>query len=275
MRSDFVPDLIAKLEQAVAENPWNGRAHQAFGGLLEIIGHSDRALSHLVRATQLEPRHSFGWYELGAALLRRGRHMEARVAFERAVQILPEFVRAIYKLAVCYGIGGDWVAAYVAFDRVAVLYQKRELGAVALQHMREMRSADQRFAGWIRRAIDRSRGRNPPRPLDVRLVKLLQRGFAEESRKALDEAERTFEELRRQLPFETAGYGLVCQYLSDIYVVLNRHIDALTEALRARTVVLCANALITPMVRFAVDPGRFQDTDAFYHELLEKEFGVA
>jgi TolB-like protein len=62
--------------------------------------YADMAKDHLKRATEIEPQNVFAWTELGKVYGRMNKHVDARLAFEKALAADSSFVAARFGLAV-------------------------------------------------------------------------------------------------------------------------------------------------------------------------------
>lgn len=68
----------------------------------------EEAQKHLERATQIYPKYSEAWHELGLVLQHQARTAEARNAFQQALAADPVFVRPYFGLVGLAADGQDW-----------------------------------------------------------------------------------------------------------------------------------------------------------------------
>ncbi|MEO7414104.1 MAG: tetratricopeptide repeat protein [Opitutaceae bacterium] len=94
-QSGRLPEAIEHLERAVALRPDSFAAHTNLAvALAEVPVRAPDALAHYETALRIRPDDPQAHYNLGFALLSEGRNAEARIHFERALQIRAEFAAA-------------------------------------------------------------------------------------------------------------------------------------------------------------------------------------
>lgn len=93
-------DGIALLVDITAKAPTLTAAHVDLGIAWGRSGEPDKAEASLKRALELNPRHPVAWNELGVIERRRGKFAEARTAYEKALEVAPEFHFARLNLAI-------------------------------------------------------------------------------------------------------------------------------------------------------------------------------
>jgi tetratricopeptide (TPR) repeat protein len=107
--------------KAIELNPDCATAHQWYAELLGATRRWDEAVVEARRAVQLDPLSVAANDVLGTVLTCGGRHAEAILARERALEIVPDFAFAVLGLAKSYVLVGDYAAAAPLFDRLAEL----------------------------------------------------------------------------------------------------------------------------------------------------------
>ena len=90
--------------------------------LLELRGQSKAAIDDLRNLLRLAPTHKQGWYRLGHLLNITGRRQEAQAAFDRAIELDPEYVearwaRTMSTLPQAYDVGEEPNAFYAEFEQ--------------------------------------------------------------------------------------------------------------------------------------------------------------
>jgi choline-sulfatase len=79
----------AALDAALTLNPGLARAHNTLGVVAAEAGRTDEAVARWTRAVELDPREFDTLFNLGALLVREGRHLEARPYLERFAREAP------------------------------------------------------------------------------------------------------------------------------------------------------------------------------------------
>jgi tetratricopeptide (TPR) repeat protein len=77
----------AMYEQAIEHDPGQAEARYNLGNLLDDQGETERAIAELRRVCQLQPDFADAHYNLGLVLARVGGEAQARVAFERYLEL--------------------------------------------------------------------------------------------------------------------------------------------------------------------------------------------
>src|SRR6185295_274028 len=98
---------LPELRAAVAADPADAAAQDAFGVALGESGQTEAARAAFREAIRLDPRRSEFHFHLGAILDRLGRGPEAITAFESAWRLDPDSVDARYGLSVVLAKQGD------------------------------------------------------------------------------------------------------------------------------------------------------------------------
>jgi predicted O-linked N-acetylglucosamine transferase (SPINDLY family) len=115
-----VADALAHFERAIALDATFLDARFNRAQLLESRGQSKAALDEWRNIVRLAPAHKVAWYRLGHLLGVLGRRQEAIAAFERAIEIDPEYpearwARTMATLPQAYDVGEDPDAFYAEF----------------------------------------------------------------------------------------------------------------------------------------------------------------
>ncbi len=100
---DEAQEILREILQADPENVY---AHFCLGIILNHLGQLDEAARHFEAVTRIDPENSYGWYWLGNCLMATDRS-RAREAFQKAVELNPIFVPAIYGLAQLLMLSGQ------------------------------------------------------------------------------------------------------------------------------------------------------------------------
>jgi choline-sulfatase len=90
---------VTYLEQALEIEPTNMAAIYNLGVILDHMGHTEKAETTYRKALQLDPSHALSHNNLGSLLDRTGRKEEAEREFRLALQAKPDHVEAKYNLA--------------------------------------------------------------------------------------------------------------------------------------------------------------------------------
>ena len=80
-------------------------------------GRISLGLSSLRQAVEIEPRNSLYRNAVGAVLLNIGRHADAQVEFQKAVELDPTYADAYHNLGSAYAEQAKWDDAIVAYRR--------------------------------------------------------------------------------------------------------------------------------------------------------------
>jgi protein O-GlcNAc transferase len=109
------------LERALRLRPGMAALHYNLGNALLRRGRLDEALPRFDAALRLEPGLALAHNNRGSTLRRLGRLPEARAAFERAVALDPTLATARSNLGVALATRGDWSAALVHLEEAVRL----------------------------------------------------------------------------------------------------------------------------------------------------------
>jgi tetratricopeptide (TPR) repeat protein len=114
-------DAIATMRRALAKRPNDALYHNTLGTALLAADDYDAAVSSLVRASELDPKLTTAWYNLGLALMRAMRPVESAAALRQAAALSPQHFGARILLA-------DMLKAQGRLDEAIAEY-RRVLGA--------------------------------------------------------------------------------------------------------------------------------------------------
>ena len=92
-------EAIAHFQKALQIKPDFAEAHYNLGNALLQKGKVDEAIAHFQRALQIKPDYAEAHYNLGNALLQKGNVDEAIAHFQKALQIKPDYAEAQNNLA--------------------------------------------------------------------------------------------------------------------------------------------------------------------------------
>ncbi|NJO93590.1 MAG: tetratricopeptide repeat protein [Hydrococcus sp. RM1_1_31] len=90
----------------------------SFGGFLGTIGSIYTILSSFDVSTPAKETSAIAWLNYGNQLWRLHRHKEAIAAFEKAIQLKPDFDRAYHAKGLALSTQYNWQQALAAFERV-------------------------------------------------------------------------------------------------------------------------------------------------------------
>ncbi|MFP3939698.1 MAG: protein kinase domain-containing protein [Thermoanaerobaculia bacterium] len=110
---------VEELWEVIPALPQPDEAYRELSAAYEQMGDLSQAEHCLRLAVSSGEENWFNWNALGALLLRLGRHDEAREAFERASELVPERITwPAANLAVLEVLEANWEAAIAAFERI-------------------------------------------------------------------------------------------------------------------------------------------------------------
>ena len=134
--------------RGLALSPQNGRAHNQFGHLAGLGLRIDLALTHLARATALDPLDGIAWAALAAHLVNQLAFNQAERSMRRAVATLPAAADALLQLATMVRDLGEPAAALGLFDRIGAVCADESAQRQSLQALLYLPglSAEERFA---------------------------------------------------------------------------------------------------------------------------------
>jgi tetratricopeptide (TPR) repeat protein len=110
-------EAIQLLDEVLAEDPDNLRAHDIYGFVLFFSGRHAEGEAHCRRAIELKPDHAYAHKGLGLHLARQGRLDEGVVMLERAIELRPEWFDPYWDLAVSYHEAGRPQEAIAVLER--------------------------------------------------------------------------------------------------------------------------------------------------------------
>lgn len=109
---------VAELRRAIALKPAFAPAHRALGNAAAVRGDGIAAEASYREALRVDDHSAETWFALGGLLAREERLGEAARAFETAVALDPNHVRARANLANCQLMAGQVDAAIANYERV-------------------------------------------------------------------------------------------------------------------------------------------------------------
>jgi Flp pilus assembly protein TadD len=95
--------------------------HRNHAEILDQCGNSEEAEAAARRALARDPNYAEAWETLGTILVRRRKHEEGCVCYQKAVEIKPEFVQALNNLAVTLNFLGRNQVAMAHYRQVSQL----------------------------------------------------------------------------------------------------------------------------------------------------------
>lgn len=98
----LLEDAKNALVKAVKENPLDVDSLDTLGVVLHESGHDEDAEESYRNALAIKPGNGRVWNNYGVLLFGQSRFEEARVAFEKAVTLVPDFDDALYNLRDTY-----------------------------------------------------------------------------------------------------------------------------------------------------------------------------
>jgi arylsulfatase A-like enzyme/Tfp pilus assembly protein PilF len=96
---DRVDEAIAKVQQALAQDPEIVEAHMQLGRFLEKAGRPQEGVEALQKALELDPEHHGAIFTLALAHKEAGRLADAEIGFERAHDLDPRNGKVLWQLA--------------------------------------------------------------------------------------------------------------------------------------------------------------------------------
>lgn len=103
------------LEKAVALDPGDGESRRLYAQLLARLGHLQEAIAVTRKATELDPLSSNAWFNLGTFLTADRQWGAARASLNRALEIQPDSVGALYasgRLLLLQGKAADALSSF-------------------------------------------------------------------------------------------------------------------------------------------------------------------
>jgi tetratricopeptide (TPR) repeat protein len=155
---------LERLVRAIDEDPDYLPAYEAAVPLWLSAGELEPVIQHLARVTLRHPRYGFGWYTLGFAYRRTGRHDLAVLCYREYVELRPDEADPYFGMAmslIALDRRGEAAAAldrYLAIERRP---EQREFVARARRELARLRGPERASgpgaAAWdlVRRALGR------------------------------------------------------------------------------------------------------------------------
>src|SRR5215475_4728855 len=125
----------AVMRQRLERSPDDFLANYNLGEFALNNGRPATAVTFFEAAWKVQPRNVIAVTELGVALMSVSKIQEAKLQFQRALEIDPNFTDARYDLASAEAAGEEWEAAAAEFERVIT---ERPADAQARQHLGEV-----------------------------------------------------------------------------------------------------------------------------------------
>jgi tetratricopeptide (TPR) repeat protein len=104
--------IIEVMKEEGDDHPFILAAGMTFSNFDAFL-HAETFLENLC---ELEPKSSLPWYNLAITLGREGRYPESIAAYQKVVEINPEFTEALYQKAYCMRMMEDWDGAALVYD---------------------------------------------------------------------------------------------------------------------------------------------------------------
>lgn len=126
-----VEELMARLEERVAQHPADLRSLLLLGNGYYLQGRITRSIEMFNRAIELNADYPYPYYYLGIALYRSARAKQAIAALTKVTTLAPSLVMAYYWLGIAYFHCGQYGEAREAFE---TLLEKNKESHVAHYH---------------------------------------------------------------------------------------------------------------------------------------------
>ena len=120
-REHIVREEIVGVEKRLEKDPDNSTLHNDVALLHAEAGHLDRTAQHFAETVRVQPDSAAAHYNLGNALFRQGRHVEAVASLRKALAIDPEYALAHDGLGVVLHSQGQLVEATNHYRRAVQL----------------------------------------------------------------------------------------------------------------------------------------------------------
>ncbi|HWM89121.1 MAG TPA: tetratricopeptide repeat protein [Kofleriaceae bacterium] len=155
---------LERMVRAIDEDPDYLPAYEAAVGLWLRAGEFEPVIRHLARVTLRHPRYGFGWYTLGFAYRRTGRHELAVLCYREYLELRPDEADPYFGLAMSLVELDRKEEAATALERYLVVERRpeqREFVARAKRELSRLRAgpapATPGAATWqlVRRALGR------------------------------------------------------------------------------------------------------------------------
>jgi tetratricopeptide (TPR) repeat protein len=155
---------LERLTRAIDEDPDYLPAYEAAVGLWLRADELEPVIRHLARVTLRHPRYGFGWYTLGFAYRRTGRHDLAVLCYREYLELRPDEADPYFGMAMSLLALDRRDEAASALDRYIAIERRpeqREFVARARRELNRLRGPDRAVspgaAAWdiVRRAFGR------------------------------------------------------------------------------------------------------------------------
>ncbi|MEU0030758.1 tetratricopeptide repeat protein [Streptomyces sp. NPDC006335] len=240
--------VLADARALLEELDQDAGLYSDIGAYASDNGESELAAEYFETALDLEPDNPLHHYDLGVALLRRGRPAEARRSLEQAIALLPYYTDALVNLAVAYLDIDEPLAAFAAANRVLDLYGDQPLP-------QNVEGLGATVGHWLR-----SPDLDEPRTLKAALEAV--------GEGALEEARELLAVLASGLEPGTASRAVCEEYAATVAFHLDRHSDYLAGLGQRREIVPCAQAFMPVLAIDVAEAGRMRDVDRLCHLLV-------
>tara|TARA_Y100000004_G_scaffold72520_1_gene81456 strand:- start:225 stop:1556 length:1332 start_codon:yes stop_codon:yes gene_type:complete len=146
-------EALDKLELSSALEPENAAWHNDLGNVLFALGELDGAAQAYRAALEAAPADHTIWNNLGATHMQRGHNEEAIAAFQRAVEIAPEFLPALLHLGNLFEAAGDKMQASHYQCRAYVLPPMEgkswEMVGISFYFLGRLEEAAEAYRAWL------------------------------------------------------------------------------------------------------------------------------
>ncbi len=141
--------------RVLRKHPGEYRALYGMGLLDFHAGAKDKGIDYLLRCLQSAPTYGIAWNTLGSMYMELGRMTEARAAYLRATEVVPDFSEGWYNLGICSRREGDLEGAVKRLRKALTCPNPypRTYDALAgmLYEQGRLQEAAQAVAEWVAR----------------------------------------------------------------------------------------------------------------------------
>jgi tetratricopeptide (TPR) repeat protein len=248
---------LKRAEQVLEVDNFNASAHCVAGILHDSEEGSELAVRHLRRAVELDPGRSKYQYDLGVAYMHQGKPNEASRCFEKAVEILPSYLDALNNLLMCYLDLRDLVGALIVAARVDTIDRVGRLGDNARKITKMLLSEALPASDTVKTVLQ-----------------CVSIAFGLQVLKEIPKAAEIFERCLAMIPETVSSRAFVAAYLSDCYLLLDRHLECWRYSQIAHRSLPAAAAIVEHPVMNMMEGGMLKDVEAYYKKLIGEMFSV-